>query len=192
LDVGFLKLFLTTQYVDFSNIPQLSPLVKNSSLFVKDSRVEPQIQTQSTHTWDTIVIPVIQRRAPLQVSPLPQGEWFGRLIYPNDSSNVALTVSFYWPFVAGRTTEGSGTDQHGKFSIQSAQFTYMLAADYVGTVTFLQRYEHWPGQVWFFMGTVRKDSHQIFGQWHDSPQDGRKRTGTFNLECVPQVPQSIQ
>jgi hypothetical protein len=79
------------------------------------------------------------------------------------------------------SSEGSGTDQHGKFNIQSAQFTYVPTVDYVGTITFLQTYEHWPGQVWYFVGTVRKDNNQIFGEWHDSPQDGRKRTGTFLL-----------
>ena len=57
VDVGFLKLFLTTEYVDFSNIPQSSP-------FNPDNRGWKQAQLKTVSTWDTIIIPVVQRRVP--------------------------------------------------------------------------------------------------------------------------------
>jgi hypothetical protein len=82
----------------------------------------------------------------------------------------------------GKSTNGRGVDNNGEFSAQSAQFTYLSTDDYVGVVTFSQIYSKWPGRLWYFVGTVRKDNNHIFGEWHDSPQDGRQRTGTFKLE----------
>ena len=60
VDVGFLKLFLTTEQVDLSNIPQLSP-------FTRDNRAQvhaPLIATTAS-IWDTILVTVVQRREPL-------------------------------------------------------------------------------------------------------------------------------
>jgi len=113
--------------------------------------------------------------------PSLAGEWSGDLVYPSGPPGVGLTVSFE-PFIIGSTTNGRGFDRNGEFSIQSAQFTYLSTADYVGIVTFLQTYTRWPGQVWCFIGTVHKDNNRISGEWHDSPQDGRARTGKFSLE----------
>jgi hypothetical protein len=115
--------------------------------------------------------------------PLPslQGEWSGELVYPSGPPGVALAVSFE-PFIIGSTTKGRGTDNSGEFSIHSAQFTQLSTDDYIGVVTFLQIYAQWPGQVWCFMGAVHKDNNQISGEWHDSPQDGRGRTGQFSLQ----------
>jgi hypothetical protein len=122
-----------------------------------------------------------QPRIPFSLSLL-QGGWSGELIYPSGPPGVALSVSFE-PFEIGRTTNGRALDNNGEFNTQSAQFTYLSTGDYVGMITFLQIYRsRYSGQVWFFVGTVRKDNNQIFGEWYDSPQDGRQRTGTFNLE----------
>jgi hypothetical protein len=54
VDVGFLKLFLTTSYVDYSNFPQPSP-------FSKD-RDAGAAAVKTVQTWDTIKIPVIQKK----------------------------------------------------------------------------------------------------------------------------------
>ncbi|CCM00516.1 uncharacterized protein FIBRA_02550 [Fibroporia radiculosa] len=55
LDVGFLKVFLSTEYVDLSHIPQPSP-------FDRD-RASRQAPRKPQEAWDTILIPVIQRSA---------------------------------------------------------------------------------------------------------------------------------
>ena len=54
VDVGFLKLFLTTRYVDYSNIPQPSPFSKGRGTEVAN--------VKTIETWDTIKIPVIQKK----------------------------------------------------------------------------------------------------------------------------------
>ena len=58
LDVGFLKLFLTTEPVDYSNIPQFSPLSF-------DNRATGEAKLKPHLIWDTILIAVVQRRTPL-------------------------------------------------------------------------------------------------------------------------------
>ena len=58
LDVGFLKLFLTTEPVDYSNIPQFSP-------FSLDNRATREAKLKPRLIWDTILIAVVQRRTPL-------------------------------------------------------------------------------------------------------------------------------
>ena len=130
--------------------------------------------------------------------PSLEGEWSGDLVYPSGPPGVGLTVSFE-PFIIGSTTNGRGFDKNGEFSIQSAQFTYLSTANYIGIVTFLQTYAQWPGQVWCFIGTVHKDNNRISGEWHDSPQDGRARTGKFSLErqdtaihCTAMAPSRTQ
>lgn len=59
VDVGFLKLFLTTEPLDFSDMAQASP-------FRRDSRVAMHCQARISAVWDTILVAVVQRRAPLQ------------------------------------------------------------------------------------------------------------------------------
>jgi len=56
VDVGFLKLFLTTEPVDYSNIPQTSP-------FHLDHRGNGTYKTKPRLIWDTILVAVVQRRA---------------------------------------------------------------------------------------------------------------------------------
>ncbi|KAF9240013.1 hypothetical protein BU15DRAFT_61646 [Melanogaster broomeanus] len=55
VDVGYLKLFLSTEHVDLSHVPQHSPFA--------DLRVEALADIKTTPTWDTILIPVVQRMA---------------------------------------------------------------------------------------------------------------------------------
>lgn len=54
VDVGFLKLFVTSEYVDFSNIPQVSPFERG--------RKSGRPQKKSLALWDTILVPLVQRR----------------------------------------------------------------------------------------------------------------------------------
>jgi hypothetical protein len=117
---------------------------------------------------------------PSLLSPL-EGAWSGELVYSPGLPGVTLTVCFE-PFIIGRTTNGRGIDNNGEFSVQSAQFTYLSTDDYIGVITFSQIYSKWPSRLWYFVGAVRKDNNEIFGEWHDSPQDGRQRTGTFKLK----------
>jgi hypothetical protein len=56
LDVGFLKLFLTTEYVNFSNIAQVSPFERESG------RKPHRVQMKCPQLWDTILIPLVQRK----------------------------------------------------------------------------------------------------------------------------------
>jgi len=56
VDVGFLKLFLTTEYVDFSNVPQGSPF----DLPFEKRAARPQIINQPI--WESIIVPVVQRK----------------------------------------------------------------------------------------------------------------------------------
>ncbi|CCM05961.1 uncharacterized protein FIBRA_08200 [Fibroporia radiculosa] len=53
LDVGFLKLFLSTEYVDWSHISQPSPF--------DNTRASKQAPVNYPMIWDTIVVPIIQR-----------------------------------------------------------------------------------------------------------------------------------
>ena len=54
VDVGYLKLFLSTEYVDYSHVPQDSP-------FLLDARVHRESKPKH-RIWDTMLIPIIQRR----------------------------------------------------------------------------------------------------------------------------------
>ncbi|KDR74095.1 hypothetical protein GALMADRAFT_250859 [Galerina marginata CBS 339.88] len=60
LDVGFLKLFISTKPIDLSNIPQTSAFEK--------TRGEIDLSKKSEEVWGTILLPVIQRR----YSPAPE------------------------------------------------------------------------------------------------------------------------
>lgn len=54
-DVGFLKLFVSTDWVDFSNIKQLSP-------FEDAFRAGKPFEGTKANIWGTVCIPVIQHR----------------------------------------------------------------------------------------------------------------------------------
>jgi len=58
IDVGFLKMFLTTEPVDYSNIPQTSP-------FDLNDRGNATYKPKPPLIWDTLLVAVVQRRAPL-------------------------------------------------------------------------------------------------------------------------------
>ncbi|KZP16322.1 hypothetical protein FIBSPDRAFT_934654 [Athelia psychrophila] len=55
ISVGFLKMFFTTQYVDFSNIPQPTPFIPGRA------DVSPPKKAKRAK-WGTILIPFIERR----------------------------------------------------------------------------------------------------------------------------------
>ena len=59
-DVGFLKLFLTTEPVDYSNVPQTSP-------FDIRQRGNGKYKPKPRLIWDTILVAVVQRRVLLVV-----------------------------------------------------------------------------------------------------------------------------
>jgi hypothetical protein len=54
IDVGHLKMFLSTEHVDLSHVPQHSPFVPHRNI--------GNVTDNTTPTWDTILIPVVQRR----------------------------------------------------------------------------------------------------------------------------------
>ena len=66
IDVGFLKLFLSSKPVDLSNIPQQSP-------FDGATRDGVDPEKDNAETWGTIFLPVIQRRYPAPVLQSSQG-----------------------------------------------------------------------------------------------------------------------
>jgi hypothetical protein len=55
IDVGFIKLFISTQYIDLGNIPQNSPFDESDRASGIEKKKAPAI-------WGTILIPVVQRR----------------------------------------------------------------------------------------------------------------------------------
>ena len=54
VDVGFMKLYLSTTYVDYSSIAQESP-------FRKD-RATQDVVPKRSHRWDSIMVPIVQKR----------------------------------------------------------------------------------------------------------------------------------
>jgi hypothetical protein len=58
IDVGFLKLFFSTEKVDLSSIPQDSP-------FDKHARKAKQMVVKPPKLWHTTLIKIIQRRYPI-------------------------------------------------------------------------------------------------------------------------------
>jgi hypothetical protein len=54
IDIGHLKLFLSTEYVDLSHVPQHSPFASVPHLGA--------VINKTQQIWDTILIPVVQRR----------------------------------------------------------------------------------------------------------------------------------
>ena len=62
VDVGILKLFLSREHVDLSNVAQSSPFDAIGARFTAPAKVGiPKFPVR--HLWDTISVPVIQRRA---------------------------------------------------------------------------------------------------------------------------------
>ncbi|TFK52885.1 hypothetical protein OE88DRAFT_1733873 [Heliocybe sulcata] len=55
IDIGFLKLFLSTEHIDLSHVPQMSPF--------RRLRVAEEAKPQSYSGWGSRLITVIQRRA---------------------------------------------------------------------------------------------------------------------------------
>jgi hypothetical protein len=64
IDIGHLKLFLSTEYVDLSHVPQHSPFVSvpRPSPFASVPHLGA-VGNKSRLIWDTILIPVVQRRS---------------------------------------------------------------------------------------------------------------------------------
>lgn len=54
VDVGYVKLFLSTEYVDYSSIPQKSPFMYDEA---RSAEYKPK-----RRVWDTLSIPIVQRR----------------------------------------------------------------------------------------------------------------------------------
>ena len=55
VDVGFLKLYISSHYVDFSGIPQCSPFTgAKDRAGIQDPKRTPPL-------WDTLTIPIVQK-----------------------------------------------------------------------------------------------------------------------------------
>lgn len=54
VDVGFLKLYISTKYIDYSSIAQRSPFSGQRASF--------RAQSSTPDLWHTLTIPVVQRR----------------------------------------------------------------------------------------------------------------------------------
>ena len=75
VDVGFVKLFLSTSQLDMRHIPQSSPfkeveLEPEMDLALMDLALEPRHDKQTTRqpkhaSWDTILVKIVQKR-PIQ------------------------------------------------------------------------------------------------------------------------------
>ena len=63
LDVGFLKIYLSTRPVDLSGIQQ-------QSAFLEKPRTATEWHPELQGAWDTILIPIIQRQTPNYNKPM--------------------------------------------------------------------------------------------------------------------------
>ena len=61
IDVGILKLFLSRKQVDLSDVIQPSPFVPVGARYTVPTKVKGP--TRVRFLWDTILVPVVQRRA---------------------------------------------------------------------------------------------------------------------------------
>ena len=61
VDVGILKLFLSRKQVDLSDVAQSSPFESIGARSTPPAKVKGP--TKSRFFWDTILVPVVQRRA---------------------------------------------------------------------------------------------------------------------------------
>lgn len=57
VDVGFLKLCLSTDWIDHGSIAQLTPFHSDRPL----RGIRPQIVSKKRWLWDTLIIPVVQK-----------------------------------------------------------------------------------------------------------------------------------
>jgi hypothetical protein len=55
--IGFLKFYFTSEVVDLSHVPQISPFTDTRSI-----RLTPEGKKKNDPVWGTILIPVIQKR----------------------------------------------------------------------------------------------------------------------------------
>jgi hypothetical protein len=65
VDVAFLKLFLSTEYVDLSHLEQASPFKAEGARATRAGPASPGIGRavlKTISTWDTIVIPVLNQK----------------------------------------------------------------------------------------------------------------------------------
>ena len=63
VDVGTLKLFLSRKQVDLSGVAQSSPFVLNRGRSTTAAAAKAKGPTKLRLLWDTILVPVVQRRA---------------------------------------------------------------------------------------------------------------------------------
>ena len=63
VDVGNLKLFLSKEHVDFSDVAQSSPFESIGARSTAPAKLEVLAKIPVRHLWDTIVVLVVQRRA---------------------------------------------------------------------------------------------------------------------------------
>jgi hypothetical protein len=65
VDVGILKLFLSREHINLSEVAQSSSFVTIASGTRSTGRAELKVPTElpERHLWDTILVPVVQRRA---------------------------------------------------------------------------------------------------------------------------------
>ena len=61
VDVGILKLFLSRKQVDLSDVAQLTPFVPIGARYTAPAKLRGP--TKLRFLWDTVLIPVVQRRA---------------------------------------------------------------------------------------------------------------------------------
>ncbi|KDR74094.1 hypothetical protein GALMADRAFT_157880 [Galerina marginata CBS 339.88] len=81
IELGFLKLFLTSQYVDFSTVEQVSPFI--------NARAMTRYHKESNF-WDTIVVPVIVRR-PSSTGPPAENVCLNSPVSEGNTFGTALT-----------------------------------------------------------------------------------------------------
>jgi hypothetical protein len=62
VDVGFLKLFLSREQVDFSDVAQLTPFGPIGARLTRPYEAK-HTRLPVRFLWDTILAPVVQRRA---------------------------------------------------------------------------------------------------------------------------------
>ena len=63
VDVGILKLFLSSMQIDLSDVAQPSPFDSIGTRYTTRPLAEMKEPAKSSFPWDTILIPVVQRRA---------------------------------------------------------------------------------------------------------------------------------
>jgi hypothetical protein len=59
IDVGILKLFLSREHVDLSDVSQSTAFVPIGARYIVPANLKP---TKLRFLWDTVLVPVVQRR----------------------------------------------------------------------------------------------------------------------------------